>query len=477
MPLHLLSFTAPLLADEPAAASSPSRTLVDTDGDGWDDLWVSLFPKIDRTDFTADANGNGLTNYEDMLGFRDPYAGPQPSPTLESQAREAAVEQERLAAQEWLWAERRAVLAPYLHGPLRLAGGQPASVQELETEHKAEAAQLSTAMTEQARKDKAAIEAWCQENGVPRVQITADGSAVGLEMRNGVLGGVASPSYAAASWVEADVLPGYTHRITVCHLMIVNIPSFLAFLSIIAATLPCKAAVIVRDVDYYFAGPADPEFQNRPLDMNEDGVVDIVFLTGLYASTSVNIGAPAGNNITAHPQGGLDLETVADIVLPGMLIGSELPEPLTWWNDLEYPATLSICGGLVPPLCQGHFGEIYVGLEFAIAGELHYGWVFLESYVAGGHIMRLAYESEPGKPLFVPHPEFRITVFSRTGPSTYTLGWPATVGCVYRLQSSTDLKTWNDVPGDYPANLTLMTAEVSVIPGEPQKFYRVTLIE
>lgn len=180
-------------------------------------------------------------------------------------------------------------------------------------------------------------------------------------------------------------------------------PLFLISLFVISASLQCKAALVVRDVDYFFGG-SDPEFKIKSVDMNEDGVVDIIFMAGI-SGPSVNIGAPAGNNITSHPQGGLDLGAYVDIVLPGMLIGADLPEPLTWWNDLEYPATLSVCGAIEPPFCQGYFGEIYVGLEFDIGGELHYGWVFMESFALSGHIMRLAYESEPGEPIFVPIPE------------------------------------------------------------------------
>ncbi|MGI8604605.1 MAG: S8 family serine peptidase [Verrucomicrobiales bacterium] len=79
--------------------------------------------------------------------------------------------------------------------------------------------------------------------------------------------------------------------------------------------------------------------------------------------------------------------------------------------------------------------------------------------------------------VIVPGPEFRVTVFTQTDTFTYTMGWPATVGCVYRIQTSTDFQSWADLSGDLPANQTFMATDIDVDPSEPQRFYRVKLVE
>ncbi|MGI8604607.1 MAG: hypothetical protein ACR2OZ_16670 [Verrucomicrobiales bacterium] len=76
-----------------------------------------------------------------------------------------------------------------------------------------------------------------------------------------------------------------------------------------------------------------------------------------------------------------------------------------------------------------------------------------------------------------PGPEFRVTVFTQTDPFTYTMGWPATVGCVYRIQTSTDFQSWAALSGDLPANQTFMATDIDLDPSEPQRFYRVKLVE
>ena len=46
----------------------------DLDHDGWDDLWTQFFPKIDRNRIDLDEDGDGKSNYQEMLDFGDPYA-------------------------------------------------------------------------------------------------------------------------------------------------------------------------------------------------------------------------------------------------------------------------------------------------------------------------------------------------------------------------------------------------------------------
>ncbi|MGI8604606.1 MAG: PEP-CTERM sorting domain-containing protein [Verrucomicrobiales bacterium] len=179
---------------------------------------------------------------------------------------------------------------------------------------------------------------------------------------------------------------------------------FVGFLGLLPAVSTARAVVIARQVDYYFHHLADPELQTMSLDLDGDAINDLTFLA-TEAFFIVAISAPVGNRITSDPPGNANSGARVAAVPPGALVGLQLLEPLTWWSAAEYNASLSGCGGLVEPICQGEFGPIYIGVEFDIAGGLHYGWVFLDSYFGGGHITQLAYESNPGEPILVPIPE------------------------------------------------------------------------
>ncbi|MBK1881403.1 hypothetical protein JIN85_03185 [Luteolibacter pohnpeiensis] len=50
----------------------------DLNQDGWDDLWLHLFPKVDITRPGNDDDGDGKSNYEEMLDFTDPEHGDLP---------------------------------------------------------------------------------------------------------------------------------------------------------------------------------------------------------------------------------------------------------------------------------------------------------------------------------------------------------------------------------------------------------------
>ncbi|MBB5350577.1 hypothetical protein HNR46_000805 [Haloferula luteola] len=80
----------------------------DMDGDGWDDLWEAIFARHHSGQtFEAnianhpdgDADGDGVSNYEEMLGFRNPYEADSPprvlSPAEAKASRAAAIPAER----------------------------------------------------------------------------------------------------------------------------------------------------------------------------------------------------------------------------------------------------------------------------------------------------------------------------------------------------------------------------------------------
>lgn len=62
-------------AIQEARRASDRYALNDFNGDGWDDLWLAIFPRIDSTKPNEDSDGDGESNFEEMLGFKDPYDG------------------------------------------------------------------------------------------------------------------------------------------------------------------------------------------------------------------------------------------------------------------------------------------------------------------------------------------------------------------------------------------------------------------
>lgn len=55
------------------------RTLHDGDEDGWCDLWCAMHPKIEHRNKTTDTDGDGLTDYQEMVLMRDAMVkGPLP---------------------------------------------------------------------------------------------------------------------------------------------------------------------------------------------------------------------------------------------------------------------------------------------------------------------------------------------------------------------------------------------------------------
>jgi hypothetical protein len=123
----IVTSTFPTFAeDDQQAVKSPSivvkdflgrdRIIYDSDGDGWDDLWCGIFRDLKHRNKTTDTDGDGLTDYEEMVMWRDPFVeGPMPKiltpEELAEQKRKAELAREaRLAELERTWPARRAIL-------------------------------------------------------------------------------------------------------------------------------------------------------------------------------------------------------------------------------------------------------------------------------------------------------------------------------------------------------------------------------
>lgn len=104
------------------------RTIYDSDGDGWDDLWCAIFSDIEHRNQTVDTDGDGTSDYDEMLLWRDPMVeGPPPrklTPEEIAEGEEAA-RRAKAAADAATRARatlRKAELAPFI--PRELVVGE-----------------------------------------------------------------------------------------------------------------------------------------------------------------------------------------------------------------------------------------------------------------------------------------------------------------------------------------------------------------
>lgn len=75
------------------------RVLYDSDDDGWDDLWLAIFPDIKHRDKKTDTDGDTISDYDEMLLWRDPMVeGPPPRKLTPEELEKARIESEAAAA-------------------------------------------------------------------------------------------------------------------------------------------------------------------------------------------------------------------------------------------------------------------------------------------------------------------------------------------------------------------------------------------
>jgi len=148
----ILTATSPLFAqDEPEAPADSStinakdsfgrdRVIYDFDADGWDDLWCAMYRNLEHRNRNTDTDGDGLTDYEEMVMWRDPFVeGPLPREITDAERKIAEEEaKKRLAAAQARWDARIAAMRDQLCEQIPL--GQGASDRKLQeaTDEKAE---------------------------------------------------------------------------------------------------------------------------------------------------------------------------------------------------------------------------------------------------------------------------------------------------------------------------------------------------
>jgi hypothetical protein len=151
------------------------------------------------------------------------------------------------------------------------------------------------------------------------------------------------------------------------------------------------------------------------LDVNADGTPDYRF--NLADGLGVAVDPLAQNRQIAVPAIPPDLGSDLDPLSAGFSVGSSLAPAYTWVSNaspnLAGHSLLSSCAvfnGVY--VCSGLFSgqTAYMGIEFRIGADTHYGWVLIDNPagLAGGYIQEWAYESQPDMPVLagagVPEP-------------------------------------------------------------------------
>ncbi|MCL4790015.1 MAG: hypothetical protein KJ070_25075 [Verrucomicrobia bacterium] len=173
----------------------------------------------------------------------------------------------------------------------------------------------------------------------------------------------------------------------------------------------------------------------RQLDLDGDGQIDLRFYDGSYQPPLYSATAASGvgsAKLLVTPQGPNDLGSYLVALSSGFEIGGSLSPSLLWaahdapnqYGDATVLGTyLPNVGSFVP---DGFFygTTAFMGIQFQIGSDWHYGWVRIRGGVAGpsddgqqfylnppGWILDWAYESRADTPVFagaVPEPSAGI---------------------------------------------------------------------
>ncbi|MDA7887144.1 S8 family serine peptidase [bacterium] len=101
--ISVFTLSSLLAQDEP-------RKIADSDGDGWCDLWCDLFKEIEHRDKSIDSDGDGVTDFNEMLAMTNPTTVEQNLSDAEK-ARLAKIRSERKKEiLERKWPARKALL-------------------------------------------------------------------------------------------------------------------------------------------------------------------------------------------------------------------------------------------------------------------------------------------------------------------------------------------------------------------------------
>jgi hypothetical protein len=226
-----------------------------------------------------------------------------------------------------------------------------------------------------------------------------------------------------------------------------------------------------------YAGVPFPPYNNRELDINQDGVIDFAVRADPAFST---IAIFNNNRLASLPEERPDTGTFVFPFAVGSQIGSSLNPVLVWERAGDYPGESLLVGNFGTGSAIGLWPGVnaYVGIELEISGLPHYGWIHIASdSFSSGSILDWAYETRAGVAIEagagVPEPSslallglaaglfcfFRqraakpppliINQIVQTATNQIAIGWPAVVGQLYQVQSLNALGTtnWANVDG------------------------------
>lgn len=184
------------------------RTIHDSDGDGWDDLWCSVFLEVKHRNKTTDTDGDAISDYDEMLLWQNPMVADRPPGELTPEEIEGANDAAAAtrSAAEAAWQRKLQESAPRLReliSPGRFASEK--RIQEAEAgvaalRQAADAARAARPAREQALDDIA------RRHGVPRIIDRGDGRK--LRLAGELVGPLFTESHdsVSAAGISADEL-------------------------------------------------------------------------------------------------------------------------------------------------------------------------------------------------------------------------------------------------------------------------------
>jgi len=174
-----------------------------------------------------------------------------------------------------------------------------------------------------------------------------------------------------------------------------------------------SAEIVFQDIEDV------PLFRGFPyvfysVDFNQDGTEDAVFRSSEAEFRVISTPTSEIAGLVSPPP---NIGNNARPFHTGEMIESSLTDPWSW-NSGE--STLIACRDIG---CLGFWGSNidYVGVQFTIDGNTHYGWVEVEVPfigVNGGYVRSFAYETEVGAPIIagaIPEPSASVLILIGIG--------------------------------------------------------------
>lgn len=182
--------------------------------------------------------------------------------------------------------------------------------------------------------------------------------------------------------------------------------SFLTTAWLLLFAFEARAAVVVTyrgDSPNTFGYGAQPT--EASLDINDDSILDYQFFGGFFVAGIQSYGT---NRFISTLATGKDIGGSVTAIPSGSIIGSDTTSLAGSWHIHSDNG-----GGSVFDLNFGpnslQISDAYIGVEFATADGIHYGWIQyvgyshpdkgLGYYLPGGFIDSWAWETRPGVPI------------------------------------------------------------------------------